>query len=186
MTAVTFFAQAADRFGVLPKDRSSPPGISLLQAAVPAGAARQGGVEALNTAPARSAQRVSFNEPDKIADNHYLVGRIVLDLRAGELIFNCHHQFETIKRVSPEVVEEARPIRDAFSVYAQLLGNDVADHGGHALVRSRFSLQMTMGSHVRSPESLQIWVAIRATIPPRSVTALRNFQSVALAPQLPP
>jgi len=61
---------------------------------------------------------MSFNEADEIADGNYLVGDVVPDLRAGELIFDYYHQFETIKPVGPEIVDEACFIRDLFSVYA--------------------------------------------------------------------
>jgi len=127
----------------------------LLQAAVRLdGTAKERG-RALNAAPAPSTKRMSFDEADEIADGYDLVDDVVLDLRAGELIFDHYHQFETIKPVGPEIIEEARVIRDALSVYAQLLGNDVADPGGHAFVHSRFSLHETTSAH-GGPRSLQM------------------------------
>jgi hypothetical protein len=68
-----------------------------------------------------------LNVADQIADDFHLIGIIVRDFHAGELIFDQHHQFKTIEPVSPKIVTEVRFIRDMLDIDLQMLGNKRAD-----------------------------------------------------------
>src|SRR5262245_40094220 len=71
-------------------------------------------------------QWLSFKDADEIADGFDPIDDIVPDFNA-EPIFDHDHQFEAVEPVGPEILAEVCFIRDALGVYAQMLGNEVAD-----------------------------------------------------------
>src|SRR5262245_1369490 len=78
-------------------------------------------------------KRLSFKDADEIADGFDPVDDIIADLDA-EPIFNHDHQFEAVETVGPEIPAGVCPLREAFGVYAQMLGNEVADLDGNVFV----------------------------------------------------
>src|SRR5215813_12086524 len=91
--------------------------------------------------------RLSFKDADEIADGFDPVDDIIADFNA-EPIFDHDHQFEPVEPVGPEILAEVRFIRDAFGVYPQMLGNEVADLDGNVFVHGRYFRYATgTGTH---------------------------------------
>src|SRR5215467_13564028 len=87
--------------------------------------------------------RLSFKDADEIAD-----GFDPVDDFNAEPIFDHDHQFEPVEPVGPEILAEVRFIRDAFGVYPQMLGNEVADLDGNVFVHGPYFRYATdTGTH---------------------------------------
>jgi hypothetical protein len=67
-----------------------------------------------------------MNVADEIADHFDLIGIVIRNLYAGELIFNQDHQFKAIEPVGAEIIAEVGVIRDIFDIDIQLFGNKSA------------------------------------------------------------
>jgi hypothetical protein len=89
---------------------------------------------------------ISFNEAEEIADGCQPFNVIVRKLDT-EVIFHHYHQFEAIKPVSSEIIEEVCFVRDLFSVYSQMLGNENSDVRGNAFVPDRCWLREAADAH---------------------------------------
>src|SRR5438874_9382176 len=76
------------------------------------------------TGSARSAVRLY--EADRILDGHDLLGRVVRDL-AAEFLFKGHHQFDGVKAIGPEIVDEAGILGHLDFVDAEMLDDDLLD-----------------------------------------------------------
>jgi hypothetical protein len=94
----------------------------------------------------------ALNTSDEIGDDFDLVNLVIPNFQARELIFDRHHQFKTIKPVSPEIITEMRFIRHVFDRDTKMLGNELANvAGGKVAFHSSWSLN----DHDKVPDSLQ-------------------------------
>src|SRR5262245_3148908 len=89
-------------------------------------------------------QWLSFKDADEIADGFDPIDDIVPDFNA-EPIFDHDHQFEAVEPVGPEILAEVCFIGDALGVYAQMLGNEVADLDGNVFVYGPYFRYATHG-----------------------------------------
>jgi len=62
------------------------------------------------------------NVSDEIANDFDLINIIIRDFQSGELVFDKHRQFKTIKLIGPEIFCEVRVIRDQFDIHIQMVG----------------------------------------------------------------
>jgi hypothetical protein len=74
----------------------------------------------------RSDPRI-FNVADEIANAFNLIGFTVHEFHAGKLIFDQYQQFQTIKPVGPQIVNEVRFVSDKPDIDAEMRGNKRAD-----------------------------------------------------------
>jgi hypothetical protein len=64
---------------------------------------------------------------DEIADAFNLIGFTVHKFDAGKLIFDQYQQFQTIKPVGPQIVNEVRFVSDKPDIDAEMRSNQRAD-----------------------------------------------------------
>jgi hypothetical protein len=70
---------------------------------------------------------LAFDRPHEITDRVDLIGDDVCHLEARDLILYRDYYFEAIKPVGSEIVAEARLVRHAHGIDAEMGGYDLAD-----------------------------------------------------------
>jgi hypothetical protein len=105
--------------------------------------------QVLSSALLRLVNRSTFNEMDEIADRLDPINDVVANFDP-EPVFDQHHQFESIKPVSPKVFEVCF-IRDSFGMYAQVLDNEIADLAGNVCVYGLCFERQATDTHGDSP-----------------------------------
>jgi hypothetical protein len=90
----------------------------------------------------------ALNTADEIGDDFDLVNLVIPNFQIRELIFDRHHQFKTIKPVSPEIITEMRFIPHVFDRDTKMLGNELANVANRKIA---FHSSWSLNDHDRSP-----------------------------------
>jgi hypothetical protein len=93
----------------------------------------------------------ALNTADEIGDDFDLVNLVIPNFQARELIFDRHHQFKTIKPVSPEIITEMRFIPHVFDRDTKMLGNELANVASRKIA---FHSSWSLNDHDKVPDSL--------------------------------
>jgi hypothetical protein len=94
----------------------------------------------------------ALNMADEISDDFDPVNLVIRNFQTRELIFDRHHQFNTIKPVGPEIITEMRFIRHVFDRDTEMLGNELANVAGGKVA---FHGSWSLNHHDKVPDAPQ-------------------------------